>query len=116
MSPAPHRAVHALAHSWPRMLVLLLILLVPLSLATAPALPAATVVSERGGTPAEYDLLDTAARPPARSGRRPVAPLRPAPPPLVPAASATARPAPAPPGPSRPPYALRALRSVVLRC
>ncbi|MFE3855703.1 hypothetical protein ACFXPN_31780 [Streptomyces griseorubiginosus] len=99
----PHRLgpLHAL--------VLLLVLLVP----GAPAQThAAHVVA---GEVAEYDVLDTALRPPARTAHRRAAavPLRPAPLPGTAPAVAESRWLPAPP---RPPYALPALRSVVLRC
>lgn len=92
-----------------RALVLLLVLLVP----GAPAQThAAHVVA---GEVAEYDVLDTALRPPARTAHRRAAavPLRPAPLPGTAPAVAESRRLPAPP---RPPYALPALRSVVLRC
>ncbi|MFF4270680.1 hypothetical protein [Streptomyces sp. NPDC001536] len=93
---------------WLRAFVLLLALLVP---GAHSGTHAATPVV--AGEVAEYDVLDTALRPPARAAHRPVVPLRPAP-----------RPAPAPgvpaghplPAPPRPPYALHTLRSVVLRC
>jgi hypothetical protein len=70
------------------------------SLAPAPAseLPAA-----------EYDPLDSAARPTSR----PAPPLRPAP--TAPGHRHSARPAPASPS-THPPYAPHPLRSVVLRC
>ncbi|QFR02743.1 hypothetical protein F9278_23000 [Streptomyces phaeolivaceus] len=101
--------------------VALLALLAPLTHTTthgAHALPPAL-----SGEPptAEYDLLETAPRPPTRHTPRPAAPPRP-----TVAASPHTPPAPshrrhrlraAPrPRPSHPPYALHALRSVVLRC
>ncbi|MGW0334148.1 hypothetical protein ACWD0J_20165 [Streptomyces sp. NPDC003011] len=93
--------------AWPRLLVLLLALLVPGSPAEVSATPVAAAEL------VEYDALDTVLRPPARGAHRPAVPLRPAPltgpAPGVP----ESRPLPAPP---RPPYALRALRTVVLRC
>ncbi|MFC8365952.1 hypothetical protein ACFUIY_39555 [Streptomyces griseorubiginosus] len=92
-----------------RALVLLLVLLVP----GAPAQThAAHVVA---GETAEYDVLDTALRPPARTAHRTAAavPLRPAPRPGTAPAVPEGRRLPAPP---RPPYELPALRSVVLRC
>nr|WP_239158414.1 hypothetical protein [Streptomyces sp. SID13726] len=62
----------------------------------------------------EYDVLDTALRPPARAAHRTAVPSRPAPRrDTAPPAAPEARPHPAPP---RQPYALPALRSVVLRC
>ncbi|MET7695585.1 hypothetical protein ABZT06_48295 [Streptomyces sp. NPDC005483] len=98
------------SREWMRALVLLLTLLVPgvHVQAHAPAVPPVSA-----GESAEYDVLDTALRPPARAVHRAAVPLRPVPwsetAPGVPAD----RPLPAPP---RPPYALPALRSVVLRC
>ncbi|MEU1480557.1 hypothetical protein [Streptomyces sp. NPDC005760] len=97
----PHR------HTWLRALVLLLALLVP----GAPAqIHAAHVVA---GETAEQDVLDTALRPPARTVHRATVRLRPAPRPEPAPGAPADRPHPAPP---RPPYALPALRSVVLRC
>jgi hypothetical protein len=96
------------SRAWLRVLVLLLAVLV--SDAPAEASPPSAVSAEI----TEYDVLDTALRPPARGAHRPVVPLRPAP-----------CPAPAPgvpeghhalPAPPRPPYALCTLRTVVLRC
>ncbi|WP_327718012.1 hypothetical protein OG381_23340 [Streptomyces sp. NBC_00490] len=96
--------------TWLRAFVLLLALLVPGGHAGAPA---ATAVAPIAGELAEYDVLDTALRPPARAAHRPVVPLRPAPRPAPAPAVPAGRPLPAPP---RPPYALHTLRSVVLRC
>ncbi|MFF7281811.1 hypothetical protein [Streptomyces griseorubiginosus] len=92
-----------------RALVLLLVLLVP----GAPA--QAHAVHVVAGEVAEYDVLDTALRPPTRTAHRTAAavPLRPAPLPGTAPAVAESRRLPEPP---RPPYALPALRSVVLRC
>ncbi|GAA3910677.1 hypothetical protein GCM10023084_73490 [Streptomyces lacrimifluminis] len=110
MSPAartPYTSYAARPAAWLRVLVLLLALLVP---GTAHCGAAESVVP--GGTAAEYDVHDTALRPPARHGHRPVVPLRPVPrPPSVrhPVAKAT-HPLPVPPRPTL------ALRSVVLRC
>ncbi|MEU0028824.1 hypothetical protein [Streptomyces sp. NPDC006335] len=96
------------SRDWLRALVLLLALLVPgahVQAHTMPPVPAGEIV--------EYDVLDTALRPPARTVHRAAVPLRPVPwPETVPGVSADP-PVPAPP---RPPYALPALRSVVLRC
>ncbi|MFI6467314.1 hypothetical protein [Streptomyces sp. NPDC050538] len=98
------------SHTWLRGLVLLLALLVPGTHAEMHAMPVAVASVE---TTVEYDVLDTAAalRPASPLVHRPTAPLRPAP---VPAARAPrVRSFPAPPSP---PYTLRALRTVVLRC
>ncbi|WP_405645832.1 hypothetical protein [Streptomyces sp. NBC_00019] len=96
--------------TWLRAFVLLLALLVPGGHAGAHAANAVTPVA---GEVAEYDVLDTALRPPARAAHRPVVPLRPAPRPAPAPGVPAGRPLPAPP---RPPYALHTLRSVVLRC
>ncbi|MFF7447736.1 MULTISPECIES: hypothetical protein [unclassified Streptomyces] len=97
--------------TWLRAFVLLLALLVPgghagahAATAVAPAVSAELV---------EYDVLDTALRPPARAAHRPVAPLGPAPRPAPAPGVPADRPLPVPP---RPPYALPLLRTVVLRC
>ncbi|MET8078316.1 hypothetical protein [Streptomyces sp. NPDC005303] len=97
------------SREWLRALVLLLALLVPgvHVQAHAPAVPPSAA-----GESVEYDVLDTVLRPPARAVHRAAVPLRPVPSQVAPAAPAD-RPLPAPP---RPPYALPALRSVVLRC
>jgi hypothetical protein len=89
-----------------RALVLLLVVLVP----GAPAEVSATPVA--AAEIVEYDLLDTPQRPPARGAHRPVAPLRPAPLPDPAPGAPEGRPLLAP----RPPYPLRVLRTVVLRC
>jgi hypothetical protein len=91
-----------------RAFVLLLALLVPGAHSGAHA--ATPVVA---GEIAEYDVLDTALRPPARAAHRPVAPLRPTAPPAPAFRAPAGHPLPAPP---RPPYSLHTLRSVVLRC
>ncbi|GAA3988739.1 hypothetical protein OG252_26610 [Streptomyces sp. NBC_01352] len=110
---APPALGPARRRAWPRVLVLLLALFVPGAHAGAPAVPALAVAAEGGSAVFEYDVLDTVLRPVTRGSGRPVAPLRPAPfPDPVPAAAA-ARLLPVPP--CTPP-ALRALRSVVLRC
>ncbi|WP_329273810.1 hypothetical protein [Streptomyces sp. NBC_01451] len=119
MSPAartPYTSYAVRPAAWLRVLVPLLALFALLLPGTAAhSETAESVVSS--GTAAEYDVHDTAPRPPGRYGHRPVVPLRPAPrPPSVRRPSAaTARPLPAPP---RPTLALRpvVLRSVVLRC
>lgn len=97
-----------LGHTWLRVVVLLLAVLVPV----VPAGPAPTpsVAAEI----IEYDTLGTALRPAPGTSHRAVAPPprstpRPQPPPGLP----PGRPLPTPPGP---PYALDALRTVVLRC
>ncbi|MFJ4202217.1 hypothetical protein ACIP2Y_21650 [Streptomyces sviceus] len=97
------------SRDWLRVLVLLLALLVPGAHVQAHAMPPVSA-----GELVEYDVLDTALRPPARAVHRAAAvPLRPVPwPEAVPGAPA-GRPLPASPRPS---YALPALRSVVLRC
>ncbi|WP_405949148.1 hypothetical protein OG588_24275 [Streptomyces prunicolor] len=106
VSPA-HRLPRS--HVWLRALVLLLALLVPGTHAEMRATPVASSVE----TTIEYDVLDTAAalRPVSLTVHRPTAPLRPAPGPA--ATAPRARSFPAPPSP---PYTLRALRTVVLRC
>ena len=109
---------YARRRTWLRVLALTVALLVPTAhTAThaAATLPP-TLLSELPA--AEYDLLENAPRPLTRRAPRPVAPPRSAP-------VASPRPAPAPPHGHRflpappwprPPYALHALRSVVLRC
>ncbi|MFD4556020.1 hypothetical protein ACFWP5_17170 [Streptomyces sp. NPDC058469] len=95
-----------------RALVLLLALLVPGTHAEVRAMPVASSSAE---TTIEYDVLDTAAalRPVSLTVHRPTAPLRPAPAPSPASPGPQSRSLPAPP---RPPYTLRALRTVVLRC
>lgn len=126
VSPVPHAATLATRRSaWARVLVLLLALLVPGTHAQAQALvlPPTAVAGDPGapagpGTAAEYDLLDTALRTPARATRRPAAPRHPAP--LAPPLPRVPRPLtahrPAPPAPPPPPPLPRSTRSVVLRC
>ena len=97
----PHR------HVWLRTLVLVLALLA----AGAPAQTHAAHVA--AGEIVEYDVLDTALRPPARAAHRTAVPMRPAPCQETASDIRERRSVPAPP---RPPYALPALRSVVLRC
>jgi len=97
------------SRAWLRALVLLLALLVPGTHAEMRATPVASSVE----TTIEYDVLDTAAalRPSSPAVHRPTAPLRPAPAPA--SHDPEGRSLPAPHGPS---YALRAQRTVVLRC
>ncbi|MFD5162642.1 hypothetical protein ACFWMJ_32055 [Streptomyces hawaiiensis] len=112
MTPAPQPVPRGpRRHTWPRVLVLLLALLVPGAHAEAHTGPTATVSGE--STTVECDLLDTALRPPARGSRRAAA--RPAPAPLQgPGPASTARhPVPVP---ASPPHDPRPLRSEVLRC
>ena len=107
------RPAHSLPRSraWLRALVLLLALLTPGTHAEMRAMPVAAASVE---TTVEYDVLDTAAalRPVVSlTVHRPTAPLRPAPAPASRAPRVRSFPAPA-----SPPYTLRALRTVVLRC
>ncbi|MFE9766683.1 hypothetical protein ACFYPC_19525 [Streptomyces sp. NPDC005808] len=106
----------------PRVLVLLVVAI----LATTPhpaalAAPLGAITSEAPAAPAapaaEPDVHDTALRPPARQGHRPVTPLRPAPHPRAahPEPTLHRRPHPVPAPPPLSPT-LRALRCVVLRC
>ena len=106
VSPARHLPR---SHAWLRALVLLLTLLVPGTDTEMRAMPVASSVE----TTIEYDVLDPAAalRPSSLAVHRPTAPLRPAPAPAP--HDPEVGPLPAPP---RPPYTLRALRTVVLRC
>ncbi|MEU3612519.1 hypothetical protein ABZ725_09430 [Streptomyces sp. NPDC006872] len=94
------------SRAWLRVLAVLLALLAP---GTPGAISAAPVAAAEI---AEYDVLDTALRP-ASGTHRPAAPLRPAPLPAPAPGVPADRPRPAPP---RTPYALHALRTVVLRC
>ncbi|MFJ8488609.1 hypothetical protein ACIRBZ_09545 [Streptomyces sp. NPDC094038] len=99
--------------TWPRALVLLLVLLltgVPTAAealaATAPAVSAETV---------EHDVPDIPLRPPVRTVHRADVPQRPAP--LSdPAPAGPADPHRPSPTAPRPPYATPLLRTVVLRC
>ncbi|MFC8518690.1 hypothetical protein [Streptomyces sp. NPDC057257] len=95
------------SRAWLRVLVLLFALLVPGAQAEVHAAPVASVET------VEYDVLDAAVRPPADAVRRAVVPLRPAPLPAPAPHAAPGRPRPASP---QPPYTLRSLRTVVLRC
>ncbi|MFE9440725.1 hypothetical protein ACFYO2_17270 [Streptomyces sp. NPDC006602] len=110
---APQALGPAGRHAWLRVLVLLLALFVPGAHAGAQAMPVSAVATEGGSVVFEYDVLDTVLRPVGRGAGRPVVPLRPAPFPDPAPATPIARPRLAPPGTSP---ALRALRSVVLRC
>lgn len=113
LSPAPRAARRATRRRlWPRVLVLLLVLLLPGALTQA--VPGAVVPAEIGAPAAEYDVADTALRLPARTGRRPAAPPRPAPPVPLPRPPVGVRPPLPAPGPAPP--CPRAPRSVVLRC
>ncbi|MER5597163.1 hypothetical protein [Streptomyces sp. NPDC002265] len=98
----------------PRVLVLLLLLLlalpVPGAHATLQTAPAAAACGS--GETVEYDVLDTALRPPGRTAVRPAEALRPAPVP-DPAAGAGRGPLPTPHR-AYAPHA--AARSMVLRC
>ena len=94
-------------HAWLRTLVLLLVLLVPGAHAEVHAAPPSATET------VEYDALDAAVRPPADALHRTVVALRPAPLQAPPLDTPAARRLWAPP---RPPHALPALHSVVLRC
>ncbi|MFE0804394.1 hypothetical protein [Streptomyces sp. NPDC058812] len=111
-----------------RALVLLLVLIVPCTHATAQAAPTASVAGGSGGvvgggpggaapgTTGEHDHLDTTAlRTPARGGRRSVVALS-VPPPPAPGRHAPTNRTLAPPVPTGSPPTPRAPRSVVLRC
>ncbi|MFF1545204.1 hypothetical protein [Streptomyces sp. NPDC058291] len=104
---------HARSRAWLRVLVLLLALLASGAPAEPTAPPAAVAGAEIGIGVGEHDVLDSALRP-APCVHRPVAPLRPAPVP-APAPAAAVRPHRTPP-PAVPPYSLRVVRTVVLRC
>ncbi|GGS38562.1 hypothetical protein AB0E75_12730 [Streptomyces griseoviridis] len=116
-SPGGSRTRRARCPRAARVLVLLLALFVPGAHAQASVPPSAPIAADAGsgGTAAEYDLLDTAPRVPARATRRPCAPRRPAPPPGVRHRPAAVVPPSAPSWPfppARPPVP----RCVVLRC
>ncbi|MBQ1098617.1 hypothetical protein KBY55_21695 [Streptomyces sp. b94] len=112
-------------------MVLLLVLIVPCTHATAQAAPTALVAGGSqgvggaggsgpgggapGGAAGEYDHLDTALRTPARSGRRTLVALS-VPPPPAPGRHVPAPRTLAPPLPAGPPPSPHASRSVVLRC
>lgn len=100
-------------HIWPRALVLLLTLLLAGAPTAAGALTASAAPAGSAET-AEYDVLDTPLRLPARAVHRADVPQRPAPlPDAAPAGPADRRPPAAAPCP---PYATPLLRTVVLRC
>lgn len=105
--PQFRRAVRR--RTWPRVLALLLALLLPMAHAEAAAVPVVAVAGEV----AEVDVLDTALRPPGRGTHRPVVPRRPVRP-ATPVGRIT--PIGSPQALTGPPYPLRSLRSVVLRC
>ncbi|MFE5395836.1 hypothetical protein ACFQ9U_14870 [Streptomyces sp. NPDC056568] len=111
--PAPSSRRRAV---WPRVLVLLLVLLVPCTHASAQATPVAAAAGANGGAAGgaagEYDHLDTALRAPARGARRAVV-TRSAPAPRLRVRADRVPPLPVPTGT---PPASRAPRSVVLRC
>ncbi|QOV47645.1 hypothetical protein IPT68_17750 [Streptomyces chromofuscus] len=91
------------------MVVLLLVLVLPVAHTEAAAAPVAALAGEV----VEADVLDTALRPPGRGAHRPVVPQRPVRPASPVVGSAPVR---EPQAPTGPPYLLRTLRSVVLRC
>ncbi|WP_159769708.1 hypothetical protein [Streptomyces sp. HM190] len=112
MSTTPHAPVAV--RLWLRVLVLALALALPAAHGTAHASAVSPVSSESALV--EYDLVETAPRPPSRHHQRPAAAARPAAPAAgspVPARAERPRPAPAPPRSACTPYVLR---SVVLRC
>jgi hypothetical protein len=112
VSTTPHAPVAV--RLWLRVLVLALALVLPAAHGTAHASGAPPVASETALV--EYDLVETAPRPPARHHQRPATATRPAPPAAgSPAPATTARP-PLAPAPPRSPSAPHVLRSVVLRC
>ncbi|UUU23342.1 hypothetical protein [Streptomyces sp. DSM 40750] len=100
------------------MLALTLALLVPITHGTTHATLPPTLSSE--APTAEYDLIENTSRPPTRHTPRPATATRPSPVASRrhPPATHHGRAFPAPPRLQRPyaPYALHALRSVVLRC
>jgi len=100
---------HPRSHTWLRVLVVLLALLVPAAPAGFAAPQAAASES------VEQDVLDTPLRP-ASCPHRSVAPLRPA---LLPPADPAPRSLSSPQRPSHPPrrpHPSSALRTVILRC
>jgi hypothetical protein len=105
----------AWSRTWTRVLALTFALLVPGAHGTAHAGLAITVSSESAA--AEYDLVETAPRPPSRHTHRPSATNLPAP--VTPRSHPPAArlPFPAPPRPRASlPYTPHTLRSVILRC
>ncbi|MFJ3235112.1 hypothetical protein [Streptomyces sp. NPDC086787] len=98
--------------TWPRVLALLLVLLVPGARAETHLVP--VVASAADAVDADIDILDTALRPSYRTAPRPAPPARasgrPGRAPITPVGGRTPT-----AGPS-PLHASRILRSVVLRC
>ncbi|MGC0330967.1 hypothetical protein RKD23_003957 [Streptomyces sp. SAI-170] len=93
---------------WLRALALALALLLPGAPSAAAGLTAPAALAVPGEI-VEYDVLDTALRPPHRVLPRPAAPPRPTPAPRRP-------PAPRVPAAPLPSYGPDVLRTVVLRC
>ncbi|MER7838497.1 hypothetical protein ABTY98_22070 [Streptomyces sp. NPDC096040] len=100
-------------HTWLRALVLLLALLLTGAPTAAEALTATTPAAS--AETAEYDVLDTPLRLPARAVHRVDVPQRPAPLPDAAPTDPADRHRPYPTTP-RPPHAAPLLRTVVLRC
>ncbi|MEU0068960.1 hypothetical protein ABZ027_05355 [Streptomyces sp. NPDC006332] len=99
------------SRAWLRVLVLLLAVLVPGGPAEGSAPPVAAMEI------VEYDVLDTAPRPPAHDAHRPAVSPRRAPRPGPAPAAPRGLPHPAPPKPPYAPWAPHAaLHTVVLRC
>ncbi|MFE6482619.1 hypothetical protein ACFVGN_06740 [Streptomyces sp. NPDC057757] len=108
-----------------RLRVLILLVVALLAATPHPAAPTTTLGTATESAPtapapgpapaAEPDVLDTALRPPARQGHRPVTPLRPAPRTGADHPADAPRPHPVSAPPSHSPT-LHALRCVVLRC
>ncbi|MFJ9345037.1 hypothetical protein [Streptomyces sp. NPDC101237] len=102
-------------HTWPRVLVLLLALLLA-GAGTAAASRTAAASPAAAAETAEHDVLDSPLRLPARAVHRADVPQRPAPlSGTAPADPADRRRPPCAAAP-RPPYATPLLRTVVLRC
>lgn len=112
VSTTPHAPVAV--RQWLRVLVLALALVLPAAHGTAHAGGAPPVAGETALV--EYDLVETASRPPSRHHQRPAAATRPAPPAAGSPVPATAERPPLAPVPPRPPSVPHVLRSVVLRC
>lgn len=112
MSTTPHHPVAG--RIWLRVLVLAFVLLLPAAHGSAHVGSGFAVPSET--VTAEYDVLESAPRPPSRHTQRPATAAPPAAPVTYsPPPAATGRPLPAP-ARLRPPYVPDILRSVVLRC